>query len=679
MAKIGAILSAAAREEGRVDPEILHALIDPATRRAARDLCCQIGERQTLLARLGHTLRDAEGWQVTKRLAAAAEFAKARGGRLDPGKHRARLAEIEDAITAGQAVLEGASLLPKSWTTTGRTLSDIRNCAQRIAAHSPEVLALRLGDPMGSVPAVAIEMEAQVSRLSTEISRIRQALPYAGGPHNAAELRTAAAAMDGAGFFGRMGSAYKAARHTYVNILGGQREDDQAVMVRRLIEYADWLDSRREFEADARYGERFGPYFRGFNTDMAAVGRVVAFYTTCREIAGTSVGLRAYLETGDLDPILAFAKSEEAPPLTLSEAQLKLRDLKEMAEKERRYISEADCHLELFRDRERVPFAEIDEVLAEKNAETDLVQKIEESSARGALGNRFAGVKTRTDFLRVECDLAEAIAATDDPELALAAIRSGKIGEMAREFDTLADRRARIETLVSAFASDLGLPEDLSTTVALRLRTADLREAAADPQSLLDRAQLKRAEDSLRRQGLGELIDWALAEGEAFDPARLAPIVRALIARSMADLAYKGWAPALQGYDGQDFDRIRGEIRSKDREMIELSRAAVVQELLESARPPAGNNVGRKSTFTEMSLIYNELYKKKRRISIRELASRAGRALVELKPCWMMSPLAVAQYLRQGIRFDLVVIDEASQMTPAVTPDVHPAETRVGD
>lgn len=664
MKKIGDLLSAAAREEGRIAPDLLDNLTDPAARRAAQDLCGQINERQTLLVQLGHSLRDAEGWNVSNRLAAAAEFAKARGRRLDPEQHRTRLAEVEGAIAEAQVVLGAASRLPQNWTSSGRKLTEIRDEAGRIATQAPDVLSLRRGDPMASADTVAAEIDSQVSRLSKEIGRIRQAMPAAGGSHNAGEIRNAAAAIDGTGFFGRMGSAYKAARNTYTNILGGRREDSQEEMARRLKEYADWLDSRRDFENDSRYTERFGPHFRGLNTDMTAIGRVVTFHGVCKAIAGSSVDLKAYLETGELDPVLTFAELKDVPPLTLSEAEAKLRDLEEIAEKERRYITEADSHLELFRDRTTLPLSEIEEIMDRKSAEAELARKIEESPARETLGTRFSGLTTRTDLLGVECDLSEAIAATDDADMALAAIRSGRAAEMAKEFESFAARRARLETQVGTFVADLGLPEDISTPMELARRTADLQAAAADPQSLLDRAQLKRAEDSLRGQGLGELIDWAVGQGEAFDPARLAPIVRALIARSMADLAYKEWGLALQGYDGQDFDRIRGEIRSKDREMIELSRAAVVQELLESARPPAGNNVGRKSTFTDMSLIYNELYKKKRRISVRELASRAGRALAELKPCWMMSPLAVAQYLRQGMRFDLVVIDEASQMTP---------------
>ena len=662
------LFSAAAREVGRVDLELLDRLTNPVARQAARDLCGQLNERKTLRAQLSHSLRDAEGSNVGKRLAAAADFARARHKRLDPELHRVRLAEIEGALADTREVVGAASPLPRSWTFSGRTLRDIHEGAKRIAEQSPDVLSLRRGDqaafPMASVEAVAIEIDDTVSGLSTEIGRIQRALPSADGSHNPGVLRNAAATIDGAGFFARMGSAYRAARKIYTNDLGGGPAATQAYMARLLSEYADWLDWRRDFDNRAHYEACFGPHFQGLNTDRTAIGRVVTFHAICKEIAGSSADLKTYLQTGKLDPVLAFAELDEVPPLTFSQAKEKLRELENLAERERRCITEAEGHLELFRDKKSMNLSEIEEILARKTAESDLTRKIEESPARAVLGARFSGITTRTDLLDVECGLAEAIANTEYADLALEAIRSGRGDALAKEFETFAARRAKLESQVDNFAADLGLPENLSAPMALARRTADLREAAADPQSLLDRAQFKRAEDSLRGQGLGRLIDWAVAQGEAFDPARLAPIVRALIARSMADLAYKKWGQTLEAYDGKDFVRICGKIRSKDREMIELSRAAVVQKLLDTARPPAGNNVGRKSTFSDMSLIYNELYKKKRRISVRELTSRAGHALIELKPCWMMSPLAVAQYLHESMRFDLVVIDEASQMTP---------------
>ena len=66
-----------------------------------------------------------------------------------------------------------------------------------------------------------------------------------------------------------------------------------------------------------------------------------------------------------------------------------------------------------------------------------------------------------------------------------------------------------------------------------------------------------------------------------------------------------------------------------------------------------------------MGLIYHEITKKKRHVPIRQLVGRAGCALQVLKPCFMMGPLSVAQYLAPGdLEFDLIVMDEASQVKP---------------
>src|SRR5207248_1520044 len=75
--------------------------------------------------------------------------------------------------------------------------------------------------------------------------------------------------------------------------------------------------------------------------------------------------------------------------------------------------------------------------------------------------------------------------------------------------------------------------------------------------------------------------------------------------------------------------------------------------------------VSAKSRSTELALILHEASKKMRHISARALMRNAWSAVVGLKPCFMMSPLSVAQFLDSGrALFDLVVIDEASQMRP---------------
>ena len=69
--------------------------------------------------------------------------------------------------------------------------------------------------------------------------------------------------------------------------------------------------------------------------------------------------------------------------------------------------------------------------------------------------------------------------------------------------------------------------------------------------------------------------------------------------------------------------------------------------------------------YTGLVLIRNELSKKQRHVPVRTLLDRAGPSIQQMKPCFMMSPLSVAQFLKPGgLRFDLLVIDEASQMRP---------------
>ena len=67
----------------------------------------------------------------------------------------------------------------------------------------------------------------------------------------------------------------------------------------------------------------------------------------------------------------------------------------------------------------------------------------------------------------------------------------------------------------------------------------------------------------------------------------------------------------------------------------------------------------------EMSIIRGEIGKKRAHKPIRKLMSLSGEAIQRIKPVMLMSPVSVAQFLPPGtIEFDLLVIDEASQVRP---------------
>jgi very-short-patch-repair endonuclease len=71
-----------------------------------------------------------------------------------------------------------------------------------------------------------------------------------------------------------------------------------------------------------------------------------------------------------------------------------------------------------------------------------------------------------------------------------------------------------------------------------------------------------------------------------------------------------------------------------------------------------------KNTPKEYGVLARELTKKTRHKPVRALVKEMGSSLTDLTPCFMMSPLSVAQFLPADFAlFDLVVFDEASQIT----------------
>jgi hypothetical protein len=67
----------------------------------------------------------------------------------------------------------------------------------------------------------------------------------------------------------------------------------------------------------------------------------------------------------------------------------------------------------------------------------------------------------------------------------------------------------------------------------------------------------------------------------------------------------------------------------------------------------------------EMKIVRGEIGKKRAHIALRRLFEQAPTALQRIKPVLLMSPISVAQYLTPGmLSFDLLVIDEASQVRP---------------
>ena len=84
-------------------------------------------------------------------------------------------------------------------------------------------------------------------------------------------------------------------------------------------------------------------------------------------------------------------------------------------------------------------------------------------------------------------------------------------------------------------------------------------------------------------------------------------------------------------------------------------------------RAVAERSIEARNSFPlEDELVRKQLKLKRRHTPIRDLFQAAPHVLKGLKPCWAMSPLVVAQLLPgDHAVFDVVIFDEASQITPA--------------
>ncbi|MCQ2972401.1 MAG: DUF3320 domain-containing protein, partial [archaeon] len=104
------------------------------------------------------------------------------------------------------------------------------------------------------------------------------------------------------------------------------------------------------------------------------------------------------------------------------------------------------------------------------------------------------------------------------------------------------------------------------------------------------------------------------------------------------------------------------EFKDLDKQILLLNRKRIYQKL--------NNNMPKIFGATdnpEAKILAGEFTRKSGHLPVRKLLEKAGGTIKQIKPCFMMSPLSVAQYLdptNEKLQFDVVIFDEASQVKP---------------
>jgi hypothetical protein len=152
---------------------------------------------------------------------------------------------------------------------------------------------------------------------------------------------------------------------------------------------------------------------------------------------------------------------------------------------------------------------------------------------------------------------------------------------------------------------------------------------------------------------------------ETDDSQLVPPIVERRVLGAWLDWVYQQ-EPLLAKFSSSEHEDIISEFRKLDTQLALAAKNEVRRRVYE--RYPGlslashGNN--------ELGILAGELAKQRRQWPVRRLLRTIPRLIQAFKPCFLVSPLAVSQFLpfskvnEETLHFDVVIFDEASQVFP---------------
>ena len=248
-----------------------------------------------------------------------------------------------------------------------------------------------------------------------------------------------------------------------------------------------------------------------------------------------------------------------------------------------------------------------------------------------------------------------------------------ELSELVKTFEsTHKNIKQGLEFILSYFnesnITDSYLPKNKITFVELESFLNLAKSELSDFQEWLT---YKETYEKLENLGTKKLLD-ALRERK-IKPLQWFPCLEKIIYRTCLD-AILAQKPELKNFNVEVHERQIEDFSKLDSNQLDTAR-----ERLKQIHAQRWQNYEKSLDIqAELQILKREVTKKKQHLPIRKLLNDkqkgAPNLVKALKPCWMMSPLSVSQYIDASvIHFDVLIFDEASQLR---TEDVVPAIIR---
>lgn len=608
------------------------------------------------------------------------------------------VAQIEHAIKAVQARLhaleEYAKLTGLSLTGTADNLAQIAALVSIGGKALPELLVYRheqLGLPAASE--VLSQAKKMANELATQSTTLNAVFYLDERPDSAALTHAIQTFREGDAWYRIFQGEWRRAKKFYRTLARRKTKVKADVQLSGLESLAQFFKKQDHFNSSDDFKQALGSLFKGEVSDFDKLELLINWYSESR---ATMFELAIPPETFNLTTVAPFALAqlhkarpecqeymkELVPAVKYFEdvlAQVGVAAGENLADRIASLgavaigVSNAVSVAEQFGEDAATP-TDILKCVEDKLALDAATDRLNGNvAASNLLGKHFKGTQTSTKEVTATLEWGVQVAYGGFTEPLALRILQSDCKDYWPEFRTSLRQVVSAWDKVSAFSGSMsklgpfdwakwntGIDfEDSHATVEIH----DRAQVALDSlDELLPWAQYNNARVKLEEFSLGDFTD--RLERGAVASSRLESGFTYRLHASIAQSIFRSRAE-LASFSTTKHNQIRDEFVKLDREIINLRGKECAHHIAKNTQLPPGTKGTRVSDYTESELLYLVIPQQRPRVPIRQILKRAGKSIQALKPCFMMGPMAVAQYLEPGaMQFDLVVIDEASQLTP---------------